>query len=73
MGISAPTISYQLNELLPDFIAKPIVWVLSGIYTIEWVEVLSAIAVAMLIVERFYAAKLHIAKRKEIEDDNSET
>ena len=67
MGVSAPNIMYQLNELLPDFIAEPVVWVLGRFYDIEWVEGLSTIAIFMLIVERYYAAKLSIAKRKEIE------
>ena len=72
MYISAPNIVYQLSELLPDFIATPVVWVLSRIYAIEWVELLSAVAVAMLIVERYYATKLSIAKRREIENDSDD-
>ena len=71
MGISAPNIVYQLNELLPSFLADPIIWVLGRFYSIEWVESLSTLAIAMLIIERFYAIKLSIAKRKEIENDNS--
>jgi uncharacterized membrane protein len=71
MGISAPNIVYQLNELLPSFLADPIIWALGRFYAIEWVELLSTLAIAMLIIERFYAIKLSIAKRKEIENDNS--
>ena len=71
MGISAPNIVYQLNELLPSFLADPIIWALSRFYSIEWVELLSTLAIVMLIIERFYATKLSIAKRKEIENDNS--
>jgi hypothetical protein len=71
MGISAPNIAYQLNELLPSFIADPIVWLFGRLYAIEWIEALSAVAVLMLIVERFYAIKLSIVKRKKIENDNS--
>jgi hypothetical protein len=67
MGISAPNIVYQLNELLPSFIAEPVIWVLGRFYAIEWVELFSSIAIVMLIVERYYAIKLSIAKRKEIE------
>lgn len=67
MGISAPNIVYQLNELLPSFLADPIIWALGRFYAIEWVELLSTFAIAMLIIERFYAIKLSIAKRKEIE------
>jgi hypothetical protein len=71
LGISAPNIAYQLNELLPSFIADPIVWLLGRFYAIEWVEFLSTVAIIMLIIERFYATKLSIAKRKAIENDNS--
>ena len=67
MGISAPNIVYQLNELLPDFLAEPIIWALGRFYAIEWVELLSTLAIVMLIIERFYATKLSIAKRKDIE------
>ncbi len=67
MGISAPNIVYQLNELLPSFIADPIIWALGRFYSIEWVEFLSTLAIVMLIIERYYATKLSIAKRKEIE------
>jgi uncharacterized membrane protein len=73
IGISAPNIVYQLNELLPSFIADPIIWLLGRFYAIEWVELLSSVAIAMLIVERFYAIKLSIAKRKEIENDSTKT
>jgi hypothetical protein len=69
MGISAPNIVYQLNELLPSFLADPIVWALGRFYSIEWVELLSTIAIIMLIVERYYHTKLNIAKRKAIEND----
>jgi hypothetical protein len=71
LGISAPNIAYQLNELLPSFIADPIVWLFGRFYAIEWIEVLSTVAIVMLIVERFYAIKLSIVKRKKIENDNS--
>ena len=71
MGISAPNIVYQLNELLPDFIAEPTMWALGRLYSIEWVEFLSTLAIGMLIVERYYATKLSIVKRKKIENDNS--
>jgi hypothetical protein len=67
MGISAPNIVYQLNELLPDFLAEPIIWSLGRFYAIEWVEALSTVAILMMIIERFYAIKLSIAKRKEID------
>ena len=67
MVISAPNIMYQLNEFLPDFIAEPIIWALGRVYSIEWVEFLSTLALVMLIIERFYAIKLSIAKRKDIE------
>ena len=73
MGISAPNIVYQLNELLPSFLADPIIWALGRFYSIEWVELLSTIAIIMLIVERYYHTKLNIAKRKEIENDSSKT
>jgi hypothetical protein len=69
MGISAPNIVYQLNELLPSFLADPIVWALGRFYAIEWVELLSTIAIVMLIIERYYHTKLNIAKRKAIEKD----
>ena len=71
ISISAPNIVFQLNELLPSFIADPIVWALGRFYSIEWVEVLSSVAIAMLIIERYYAIKLSIAKRKEIENDTT--
>tara|TARA_R110000796_G_scaffold177044_1_gene293944 strand:+ start:642 stop:932 length:291 start_codon:yes stop_codon:yes gene_type:complete len=71
ISISAPNIVFQLNELLPTFIADPIVWALGRFYSIEWVEVLSSVAIAMLIIERYYAIKLSIAKRKEIENDTA--
>jgi uncharacterized membrane protein len=71
MGISAPNIVYQLNELLPSFLADPIIWALGRFYAIELVELLSTLAIVMLIIERFYATKLSIAKRKEIENDSS--
>ena len=71
ISISAPNIVFQLNELLPSFIADPIVWALGRFYAIEWVEVLSSVAIAMLIIERYYAIKLSIAKRKEIENDTT--
>ena len=71
MGISAPNIVYQLNELLPDFIAEPVIWTLGRLYSIEWVEMFSSIAIIMLIIERYYAVKLNIAKRKAIENDNT--
>ena len=71
IAISAPNIMYQLNELLPDVIAEPIVWILGRFYSIEWVELLSALAVGMLVVERYYRAKLNIAKRKKIENDTT--
>ena len=71
MGISAPNIVYQLNEFLPSFLADPIVWSLGRFYAIEWVELLSTVAIIMLIVERYYAVKLNIAKRKAIENDSS--
>ena len=67
MGISAPNMAYQLNEYFPDVIADPIIWALTSIYSIEWVELLSTLAIVMLIVERFYATKLSIAKRKQLE------
>tara|TARA_R110000782_G_scaffold6842_1_gene23440 strand:+ start:149 stop:424 length:276 start_codon:yes stop_codon:yes gene_type:complete len=67
MGISAPNMAYQLNEYLPDVLADPIIWALTSIYSIEWVELLSTLAIVMLIVERFYATKLSIAKRKQLE------
>ena len=73
MGISAPNIVYQLNELLPSFIAEPVIWALGRLYAIEEVEVLSSIALIMLIIERYYATKLSIAKRKEIENDSTKT
>jgi hypothetical protein len=73
MGISAPNIVYQLNELLPSFIAEPVIWALGRFYAIEWVELFSSTAIVMLIVERYYATKLSIAKRKEIENDSTET
>tara|TARA_R110000851_G_C12932124_1_gene551386 strand:- start:440 stop:721 length:282 start_codon:yes stop_codon:yes gene_type:complete len=69
MGISAPNIVYQLNEALPSFIAEPVIWMLARFYAIEWVEGLSTLAIVMLIVERFYATKLNIAKRKAIEEN----
>jgi hypothetical protein len=71
MGISAPNIVYQLNELLPSFIAEPVIWALGRFYAIEWVELFSSVAIIMLIIERYYATKLSIAKRKEIENDSS--
>jgi hypothetical protein len=71
MGVSAPSIVYQLNELLPDFLAQPVIWLLGRVYQVEWVELLSSIAIAMLILERFYAIRLSIAKRREIENGNS--
>jgi hypothetical protein len=67
VAISTPNIVYQLNELLPSFIADPIIWALGRLYAIEWVEFLSTLAIVMLIVEKIYATKLSIAKRKEIE------
>ena len=70
MTISAPNIMYQLNELLPDFIAEPVIWVLGRVYAVEWVELLSTLAIGMLIIERFYAIRLSIAKRKEIEAED---
>jgi hypothetical protein len=73
MGISAPNIIYQLNELLPSFIAEPVIWALGRFYAVEWVELFSSIAIVMLIVERYYAIKLSIAKRKEIENDSPKT
>ena len=71
MSISAPNIVYQLNELLPSFISEPVVWALGRFYAIEWVELFSSVAIIMLIIERYYATKLSIAKRKEIENDSS--
>jgi hypothetical protein len=71
LGISAPNIAYQLNELLPSFIADPIIWLFGRFYAIEWIEALSSVAIIMLIVERYYHTKLIIAKRKAIENDNS--
>jgi hypothetical protein len=68
LGISAPNIAYQLNELLPSFLADPIVWALGRFYSIEWVELLSTIAIIMLIVERYYHTRLNIAKRKKLDD-----
>ena len=67
MSISAPNMAYQLNEYLPDALADPIIWALTSIYSIEWVELLSTLAIVMLIIERFYATKLSIAKRKQLE------
>ena len=67
MGVSVPNIAYQLNELLPSFLADPIIWGLGAFYSIEWVEGLSTVAIVMLIIERFYAIKLSISKRKEID------
>ena len=71
MCISAPNIIFQLNEILPDFIAQPVIFLLGEIYSIEWVESLSTLAIIMLIIERYYAIKLSIAKRKDVEDDNT--
>ena len=73
MGISAPNIVYQLNELLPAFLAEPTMWALSKVYAIEWVEFLSTLAIVMLIVERYYHTKLNIAKRKAIENDKPQS
>jgi hypothetical protein len=72
LGISAPNIAYQLNELLPSFIADPIIYLFGRFYAVEWVEFLSALAIVMLIIERYYHTKLNIAKRKAIENDKSQ-